>query len=442
MADSPLRRLLHRWFVEYNPLYLLSAMLVLVGTLGFSRGLAVGEDVAGFLAVAGIAELYSLALLGGAALLMRLGHRRSAVMLGLLTVLYQGDLTLHTETCVNLGTIGVVASASWLALFAGKLFAASRIFDLRLSRATWLTAIGGATGLALLPYLLPFLDTRWQPAVVGGWLFVLVHGQRFAHVGAKVDRDAWGATVERRSVVATWSIWSVLLLLHVGFWSMHHRFTLASLFPVVPFLAARWVRREGRLHALVSSALVLVALRTPESFAWTALLASMTLALRGWLAPREPASELRTGPGAAPEGPYRALEGAVQANVERLVFVDPRPAARRLLVVAAIALYLSMWTVTWTGGHWPEHVFALDLVFTAGAVLAVWRTRARFVAIPTLGAWTHAALVAHLVPAPSTPMEWGATAIGLGFFLLFGSLGASYALRTKPSPQPDPAEHT
>lgn len=434
MPDSPLRKLLHRWFVEYNPLYLLSATLVLVGTLGFSRGLAVGEDVAGFLAVAGIAELYSVALLGGAALLMRLGHRRSAVMLGLLTVLYQGDLTLHTETCVNLGAVGVFASGAWLVLFAGKLLAAARIFDLRLSRATWMTALGGATGLALFPYLLPFLDARWQPAVIGGWLFALVHGQRFARIDARVERDAWGATVERRSLVATWSIWSVLLLLHVGFWSMHHRFTLASLFPVVPFLAARWVRREGRLYALASAALVLVAVRTPESFAWTALLASAVLALRGWLTPREPTSAIEQGPGAAPQGPYRAVEGAVQEDVARLVFVDPQPAVRRLLVGSALALYLAAWTVPWTGGHWPAHVFALDIVFTALAVLAVWRTRARFVVVPTLGTWTHAALVAHLVPTPHTPMEWGGTAIGLGFLLLFGSLGASYALRTKPPP--------
>jgi hypothetical protein len=29
---TPLQRLLHRWFVQYNPLYLLSAALVLAGT--------------------------------------------------------------------------------------------------------------------------------------------------------------------------------------------------------------------------------------------------------------------------------------------------------------------------------------------------------------------------------------------------------------------------
>ena len=39
------RRLLHRWLVEYNPLYLLSAALVLAGTFLCSRGLADGEQL-------------------------------------------------------------------------------------------------------------------------------------------------------------------------------------------------------------------------------------------------------------------------------------------------------------------------------------------------------------------------------------------------------------
>ena len=38
--DTYWRRLLHRWLVEYNPLYLLSATLVLGGMILTSRGLA------------------------------------------------------------------------------------------------------------------------------------------------------------------------------------------------------------------------------------------------------------------------------------------------------------------------------------------------------------------------------------------------------------------
>jgi len=131
MQEPYWRKLLHRWFVEYNPLYLVSATLVLGGMILSSRGLAHEGSLYGEIGVAAIAELYALALIGGAALLMRLEHRRSAVMLALLTVLYQCDLTLHTETCPNLGTIGVVASAGWLALFVAKLVALGWAMKLR-----------------------------------------------------------------------------------------------------------------------------------------------------------------------------------------------------------------------------------------------------------------------------------------------------------------------
>ena len=51
----------------------------------------------GPLRVAAIAEVYAVALIGGAALLMRIGQRRPAVMLALLTALYQCSLTLHGD---------------------------------------------------------------------------------------------------------------------------------------------------------------------------------------------------------------------------------------------------------------------------------------------------------------------------------------------------------
>jgi hypothetical protein len=46
------RRLLHRWLIEYNPLYLLSAALVLGGVNQISRNLSQESAVAGQLGVA------------------------------------------------------------------------------------------------------------------------------------------------------------------------------------------------------------------------------------------------------------------------------------------------------------------------------------------------------------------------------------------------------
>src|SRR5262245_6305543 len=110
--DGLWQRLLHRWFIEYNPLYLVSAALVLLGVNQLSPELK-QEGSFGMLVGAAIAELYAWALIAGAALLTRIDLRRPAVMLALLCALYQCDLTLHSETCAYLGTTGVVAASAW-----------------------------------------------------------------------------------------------------------------------------------------------------------------------------------------------------------------------------------------------------------------------------------------------------------------------------------------
>src|SRR5580704_8246864 len=142
---SYVRRLLHRWLIEYNPLYLLSAALVLTGTFLCSRGLARDDRVYGPLGVALIAELYAACLIGGAALLMRIGHRRPAVMLALLTILYQWDLTLHTERTPY---FGAWAAAAWVVVFAAKLYGLAWAMKLRLSRGASAAAILAGIGLA------------------------------------------------------------------------------------------------------------------------------------------------------------------------------------------------------------------------------------------------------------------------------------------------------
>ena len=70
--------LLHRWFVQYNPLYFASALLVLAGLFLVATGLGV-DDVQSHAAVAGIAQLYQFLLIGAAwRLLARTGSRRPA----------------------------------------------------------------------------------------------------------------------------------------------------------------------------------------------------------------------------------------------------------------------------------------------------------------------------------------------------------------------------
>jgi len=444
------RRLLRRWFVEHNPLYILSAALVLGGMILLSKGLAREGSLHGGLGVAAIAELYAVALIGGAALLTRIGQRRPAVMLGLLTVLYQWDLTLHTEAAANLGPVGVWASGAWLALFVGKLHALAWAMKVRLSRRAFATATLGAAGLTLLPHALPLLEPRSGTAVVATWLFALGASYPPRSVESLVDLDAWGRVVLRRTAGAGWIGSALFVVLHVLFWSTIRPLEVGALACVLPLLAARQVRTEGRVWIAAASTLLFVGWVLPGTFAAIALLGAFVLGERALAALRS----VREAPDAptpdATGAPYRAVDAGGPPGRHRplraagLALVDPagaRASAMRLLTGAVFSLYLSVWTRGWVGGPWPAHVIALDLVVTATVLAAVWRTRVRLAVAPLAITWVHLVVQARLVPPPRSLLEWGGAAVALGFGLLLASLAASYRLREArgPSRAPDSA---
>lgn len=397
------QQLLHRWFVQYNPIYLVSATLVLGGMITTSRGLAHEGSLYGPLGVAAIAEIYACALIGGAALLTRIGQRRPAVMLALITVLYQSDLTLHTETCALLGGVGIAASVAWLALFVGKLYALAWAVQIRLTRRAAATAIVGAAGVTAAPWALQHLDARGAGTAVA--LFVLVLGSLVprgaldASVTLRTAGDAWRETVLRRSVRASWLIWATLLTLHVLFWSAHHRIQLGLVVPALALLALARLRSESHAWAVAIALLAGAFFLDPRALAPCALFVTVPLG-------------------------HRAL------------VTFERPARVRLLSGTASALYLAVWTAGWTGGALPEHVLALDAAFLALALLLVWRRGARLVLAPLAGTSLHAAWALGLIPQPRSMLEWGASAVALGFALLVASLVTSYRLRHVGSPEP------
>lgn len=443
------QRLLYRWFVEYNPLYLLSAALVLAGCFLLSRGLARDEGIAATFGITLISEVYAFALLGGAALLVRIGQRRPAVMLAFLSLLYQWDLTLHTETCAYLGNAGLVAAFAWLVVFAAKLSGLAWALRIRLATRVVAAAAVGAIGLAFGPRLIPALDGRGAGALVAVWCFVL--GALYRSGGgieSNVEVVGWGETVLRRATRAAWLLSGALLSIHLLFLASDHAISLSFALPVAPLLFARRVEREGRMWALVLATLGLVAAFSPAAFSLTALLAAAALVLRAL----SPAFEVAPSPvppaEVRPAEPYRSNDaGVVPPPVaspgDTLPTVGDSERARSY-VGAFFALYLSAWTTRWSGGPWPAHLVWLDAALTIALLIAAWKLHSRAVLAPLAPVYAHLVVAAQIISAPRSPVEWGATFVGMGFALLVGSIATSYRLRlyplgpTRPSAGVDP----
>ncbi len=430
------RRLLHRWLVEYNPVYLVSAALVLYGLNLVSKGMAVRGDMYNELGVAAIAEVYAAGLILGAAFLVRRGSPRPAVMLGLLAILYQGDLTLQTETNVYLGAPGVVASSVWVGIFAAKLAGLAWALRVQLSGSTWRLLMCGALGVAVLPRLSGVFPERGLSALVAVWWFSLVlmglHSRR--EILSRTVLDAWGRTVLRRVVRASWLMLSLLLFGHVLFWCARFNATAEPLLPAAALLACRWMKRESTLWLTILVTLVGTAWALPSSLSAASLLVAITLAVRAFKRPTS------TEPNQAPERlgkPYRTAKSETPAKcpLPRTVFIAaPRAHQLRYLMASLGSLHLALWCAHYTGGSWPEHLWFLNASLLAVALVCAWRFRSR--AVLAVPGFVYVHQVAGLMPPPKSTVEWGATCVFLGFGLLLGGLGAHQKLRAWLEPKP------
>ena len=248
-----LRRLFHRWFVEYNPLYIVSAALVLRGVNLLSHAVNLQ------LGVPAIVELYAWSLIAGAAILNRAGLRRPAAMLSLLAVVYQGDLTLHTETCAYLGATGALASIVWLASFALKLFALARAMRLRVSRSAFAVPILGGSLLVVVPRLAQSVGPQMGGEIAASALFLVLAAGLWTSrtIETRDLLGEWGRTVLRRATLAVWSIWAALFVVHTMFLFSQRTMDAFALVPLPFVLATRFVRREIFVWMLFSVAVAI-----------------------------------------------------------------------------------------------------------------------------------------------------------------------------------------
>jgi hypothetical protein len=146
-------------------------------------------------------------------------------------------------------------------------------------------------------------------------------------------------------------------------------------------------------------------------------MAAMTLAMRA-LGKGAPRIKMQVSGDAAIPSPYRAATTEQAPPQSEVVGPLDEAARLRFLTGAAFCLYLSIWTIGWTRGSWPAHILGVDLGMATVVLLAVWKLRARLALLPATIAGGHFVLGANLIPAPTSLVEWGASAVALGFVLL------------------------
>lgn len=416
------QRLLYRWFVQYNPTYFASAALVLVGVILTSRGLALEGGWIGPLGGEAIAEVYAFALIGAAAFLQRIGQRRPATLLALIIALYQCDLTLHTETCPLMGTLGVVAAGAWCATFMGKLALLAWALRVRITRRAWAAAALGMTILAMGPFILAWCDGRVAGVVIAvlGQCLIGLTPSPSSSVDARAPLDDWGSTVLRRMCRSIWLVWGCALVLHVGFWTTLHAIDVRYCALSALFVGITRLRSERWVWIWSVGLLALVALTVPSLLSGSLLLSA--IGLMRYATTRVPCT-ITTSVEATP---YREGE-----SLARSTSWEPLPLATRVRawVGACAAIHLAIWTLQYRGGPLPPHSLALDLFFAVFMIALVAKLRTRAPLVPLGALLVHAAFAYDLVPQPQTTLEWGLTALAGGFALLLSSLLVSYRLR-------------
>jgi hypothetical protein len=223
-------------------------------------------------------------------------------------------------------------------------------------------------------------------------------------------------------VRVTWAISALFLAFHVGFWFFQGRVELTWLAPVLPLVAARRMRSDAWRVVTLGVTLLLTARLVPPAFSAAALLVAAALGLRAMEASR--AVSVVSSRQASGAGPYRT--GSDEQTAETRVTAA---SVQGWWIGAAASVYLSAWTLGWSGGPWPAHLVPLDLLVTSVSLVGLWFGRAPVGIVPLAAMWVHGMWQARMIPMPRSTLQWGGSAIALGFALLVGSLATSYWLK-------------
>lgn len=149
---------LRYWFVEFNPLYFISAFCVLYGVFLIARNIdsvATVTPERAQLILFFVMQAYEVLLIGGAAFLVqRAGAVRPAVLLAMLEALFVFDCTFRLEGIALIGPLAApLMLGLWLGFTAAKVWALATIFRIALPPrllASTIAVAGAIVGIIML----------------------------------------------------------------------------------------------------------------------------------------------------------------------------------------------------------------------------------------------------------------------------------------------------
>lgn len=383
-----IRKLLHYWFVQYNPLYFFSALCILFGMFLISRGLTELGWQQGQLLLTAAMQLYEILLIIGGALLFRMaGLRRPAVILGLMEVFFLFDCTFQTEMMSTLGLFGLITGAGWLAMVALKLSAIIWVFRLKVSASVLIVPVLSALAIAGVPHALEFAKSyKIMVHLIATWYGVALMAFVLSirpKVESATTLDDWGQTVLRRSTKTALVMWAGFYLFHLLTWEQMFSIALTEAH-VAPFFLF-WFLSKREIFSWTGG-LIIIALTSavPPTVASTALLIGVAYGLK--------AREIRR---------------------------------YRLYVAMVVCVYIAIWTIGWQGGALPEPNLWLNFTIAVILLAMAWRWR-----LPS----AFLAVIVVLLPGaealiPHGPLQWGIVILGAGFIALI--VGIVINLRQK-----------
>ena len=140
------------WFVQFNPLYFVSAFCVLYGVFLIARNIDAfdpGSPERAQFALFAVIQAYEALIIGGAAFLVnRANAVRPAVLLTLLEAVFLFDCTFRLESVVLVGAIpALLAMGAWLLLVAVKLRVLAAVMRVPLAPWHYVAVLGTALGI-------------------------------------------------------------------------------------------------------------------------------------------------------------------------------------------------------------------------------------------------------------------------------------------------------